>query len=323
MNARNPKIAALSLVSVLAMIAAAPAMAQCSSSANAKSSNYGGKDIVDIASSAGQFNTLVTAVKKAGLVEALKSDGPFTVFAPTDEAFAKLPKGTLDELLKPENRSQLQAILKYHVISGKLDAAHVVSSKGATTLNGQRVDFSAAGGGVMVDNARVVKTDIKASNGVIHVIDAVILPSSKNIVETAQAAGSFSTLLTAATKAGLAGVLSDGGPFTVFAPTDDAFGKLPEGTLQSLLRPENKDTLVAILKYHVVSGRIYSNDALTAGKAQTLQGEKIAIAQYGGTARVNDATLIATDLDASNGVIHVIDRVILPGASDTAPEYGR
>lgn len=133
------------------------------------------KDIVDTAVSA-KFNTLVAAVKAAGLVDTLKGAGPFTVFAPTDAAFAKLPAGTLDSLLKPENKGKLQEILKYHVVPGRVMAADVVKLNSATTVQGQNVSIKAGGGGVMVDNARVVKTDVVASNGVIHVIDSVILP---------------------------------------------------------------------------------------------------------------------------------------------------
>jgi uncharacterized surface protein with fasciclin (FAS1) repeats len=133
------------------------------------------KDIVAVASSAGSFNTLVAAVKAAGLVETLQGPGPFTVFAPTDEAFAKLPKGTLEELLKPENKEKLVAILTYHVLSGKVMAADVKTMK-AKTVNGKELDVKVTDGVVTVDNAKVVKTDVAASNGVIHVIDSVVLP---------------------------------------------------------------------------------------------------------------------------------------------------
>ncbi len=135
-----------------------------------------GKDIVDTAVSAGSFNTLVAAVKAAGLVDTLKGSGPFTVFAPTDEAFAKLPAGTVDNLLKPENRDKLKAILTYHVVPGKVMAADVVKLKQAKTANGASLTVKTSGGGVMIDNAKVVKTDIATSNGVIHVIDTVVLP---------------------------------------------------------------------------------------------------------------------------------------------------
>ena len=145
----------------------------------ASAGDYGKKkDIVDTAVSAGQFNTLAAALDAAGLVDTLKGDGPFTVFAPTDEAFAKLPAGTVENLLKPENKDQLIAVLTYHVVPGKVKAADVVNLDNATTVNGQDVAIQVADSGVRINNANVIKTDIGASNGVIHVIDTVILPSS-------------------------------------------------------------------------------------------------------------------------------------------------
>lgn len=135
-----------------------------------------GKDIVETAASAGNFNTLVAAAKAAGLVDALKGPGPFTVFAPTDDAFAKLPPGTVDDLLKPENKEKLTAILTYHVVPGKFRAKDVVKLHSAKTVNGQQVAIKAQSGSVMVDNAKVLKADILCTNGVIHVIDSVILP---------------------------------------------------------------------------------------------------------------------------------------------------
>ena len=133
-------------------------------------------DIVDTAVEAGSFTTLVAAVKAAGLVDTLKGDGPFTVFAPTDDAFAALPAGTVDDLLKPENKDKLVKILTYHVVSGAVKAADVVKLNSAKTVQGGEVTIKVSNGKVMVDNANVVKTDIKAKNGVIHVIDSVILP---------------------------------------------------------------------------------------------------------------------------------------------------
>ena len=136
------------------------------------------KDIVDTAVAAGKFETLAAALGAADLVDTLKGDGPFTVFAPTDEAFAKLPEGTVENLLKPENRDQLVAILTYHVVPGSVMAADVVKLDKAATVNGQSVMIQVADGGVQIDNANVIATDIKATNGVIHVIDTVILPGS-------------------------------------------------------------------------------------------------------------------------------------------------
>ena len=135
------------------------------------------KDIVDTAISAGSFNTLVAALKAADLVDTLRGDGPFTVFAPTDDAFAKLPAGTVEDLLRPENKAKLQGILTYHVVAGKYKAKDVVGMSSAKTVNGQNFKIAQTGGNVMVDNAKVIKTDIMTSNGVIHVLDSVILPN--------------------------------------------------------------------------------------------------------------------------------------------------
>jgi len=134
------------------------------------------KDIVDTAVAAGSFKTLAAALKAAGLVDTLKGPGPFTVFAPTDEAFAKLPAGTVEDLLKPENKAKLTRILTYHVVSGKVMAADVMKMKTAKAVSGDTLTISTRDGGVMVNTAKVAKTDIAASNGVIHVIDTVIIP---------------------------------------------------------------------------------------------------------------------------------------------------
>lgn len=142
---------------------------------------YKKKDIVDIAASNKDFSTLVAAVKAAGLVDTLKGDGPFTVFAPTNAAFAKLPAGTVEKLLKPENKEQLISILTYHVVPGKVYAKQVVTIDSATSVQGSKIDISTRNGGVKVDEANVVKVDIKASNGVIHVIDSVILPTKSTV----------------------------------------------------------------------------------------------------------------------------------------------
>ena len=160
------KLLALWTVSCLLFAAAPAALAGKAES----------KNVVEIAAGNADFSTLVAAVKAAGLAGALSGDGPFTIFAPTNDAFAKLPKGTVETLLKPENKKKLQAILTYHVLSGKVTAAEVRPAK-VKTLNGASVDIKVRGGNVMVDGAQVVKTDIIGSNGVIHVIDSVILPS--------------------------------------------------------------------------------------------------------------------------------------------------
>ena len=159
----------------------AAAAAAIGSASVAMAGNYGDKskatpDIVDTAVAAGSFTTLAAALEAADLIDTLKGDGPFTVFAPTDDAFAALPAGTVESLLQPENKDQLVAVLTYHVVPGKVKASDVVKLDSATTVNGADVSIAAGDSGVTVDNANVVQTDIMASNGVIHVIDAVILP---------------------------------------------------------------------------------------------------------------------------------------------------
>jgi uncharacterized surface protein with fasciclin (FAS1) repeats len=166
-----------SIVLAAAVLAAGvPALNYSPAYAGDMHANAKGKDIVDTAVAAGSFKTLAAALKAAGLVETLKGDGLFTVFAPTDEAFAKLPKGTVEDLLKPENKDKLVKILTYHVVSGKVMAADVVKMDSAKTVQGSSLTIKAADGKVMVDGATVTKTDIAASNGVIHVIDSVVMP---------------------------------------------------------------------------------------------------------------------------------------------------
>ena len=276
-------------------------------------------DIVDIAVADGRFTTLVAALTAADLVDTLKGEGPFTVFAPTDDAFAKLPAGTIDELLKPENKQQLTDILLYHVVAGKVMASDVVNLTSATTVLGKDVNVKVEAGKVYTNDAEVIITDSEASNGVIHVIDTVLLPPAddammaKDIVDIAVADGRFTTLVAALTAADLVDTLKGEGPFTVFAPTDDAFAKLPAGTIDELLKPENKQQLTDILLYHVVAGKVMASDVVGLTSATTVLGKDITITVKDGKVFLNDTVeVIITDIEASNGVIHVIDAVLLP-----------
>ena len=312
----------MNIRTIIASVAAATMLAgtvsaQCDSqksTASARTVSLGamGSDIVDTAVEAGSFKTLAAALTAANLVQPLKGDGPFTVFAPTDAAFAKLPSGTVETLLKPENKGLLTAILTYHVVPGRVDAASVMNMTEATTLNSQRISIT-IDNGVRIDDANVVKADIACSNGIIHVIDSVILPSTDDLIELAAKAGSFETLAAAIKTAGLASVLTSDGPFTVFAPTDAAFANLPAGTVDSLLQEKNRHQLVDILKYHVVPGRVYADQALSAQTAETAEGSRVRFRLRGGNLMVNDANILNADIEASNGVVHVIDRVIMPG----------
>jgi transforming growth factor-beta-induced protein len=308
------------------------------------------KDIVDTAVEAGSFNTLAAALTAAGLVETLKGEGPFTVFAPTDDAFAKIDAATLENLLKPENKDQLTAILTYHVVPGRVTAADVAGMTSATTVQGEDVTIKVEGDKVMINDATVVTPDVMATNGVVHVIDTVIMPPSLtsgaamtptesmtgttemtgtmtmtdtsamtgtmtseiDIVDMAQNAGTFTTLVAALTAADLVETLRGEGPFTVFAPSDEAFAKLPKATLDDLLKPENKANLVKVLTYHVVPGRVTAADVANLTSAKTVEGQDVTIKVDGGKVMINGATVTAADILTSNGVIHVIDTVILP-----------
>ena len=317
------------------------------------------QDIVDIAVSNEDFSTLVTAVTAAGLVDTLKGEGPYTVFAPTNEAFAKVPVELLDALLADPSGALTQ-ILLYHVVPGKVMAGDLSEGLTATTAQGEAVTFSLANG-AMVNDANIVATDIEASNGVIHVIDTVILPPSvvaalsapaeaaaaeatpapaeeaaaeatpapaeeaaaaaapaADIVDTAVAAGDFGTLVAAVQAAGLVDALKAEGPFTVFAPSDAAFANLPAGTVESLLADPSGD-LTQILLYHVLPTQVLSTD-LQEGTVfvPTLQGGSVKVTVKDGEVMVNDAKVVAADVATSNGVIHVIDSVLLPPADEAA-----
>ncbi|MEZ5965455.1 MAG: fasciclin domain-containing protein [Planctomycetota bacterium] len=271
-------------------------------------------DVVDLAASNKDFSTLLAAVRAAGLLDALKGDGPFTVFAPSNRAFAKLPDGTVESLLEKENRDRLVEILKLHVVAGRLDSHDVARTKTLKTLGGVEIPVARDGHGLTVGGVRVTTADNKASNGIVHVVDAVILPTKpdNSVVAVAVKAGKFDTLVAAVKAAGLADALMGDGPFTVLAPTDEAFAKLGERKIAALLEPANRELLASILKYHVIPGKVTAVNALQAGSAKTLQGMPVEIALAGGRLQINGVDVVGTDIEADNGIIHVIDSVLLP-----------
>ncbi len=383
--------------------------------------------IFAVADSSKSFNVLTGLLRLTNLDEVLKG-GSYTVFAPTDTAFASLPPETFRALLKPENRQTLIEILKYHVVAGDMTSSSLKSGA-FKTVEGANVDVNVGSSGVSVGGATVTQPDIKASNGVIHVIDKVIVPSAiattvtsmlgpnaltprsfseltssrsssttmssrstpmdtdsgsmtmspsstsmstgsgsmrmssgsssmstgsgstrmssgsgsmrmnsgstsmssgsgsssttmnsssttanSNLVAVAASNNSFK-ILTAALKAtGLDQKLASGGPYTIFAPTDEAFDALPEGVVEELLKPENRDTLIKLLTYHVVQGE-KSSSTLQSGATETLEGASVQVNVSSSGVMVNDAKVVQPDIQASNGVIHVIDKVILPPRS--------
>jgi transforming growth factor-beta-induced protein len=264
-------------------------------------------DIVQTVLSNEDFSTLATAVGAANLVDALRGDGPFTVFAPTDAAFEALPAGTLSALLA--DTDALTEVLTYHVIGGSVRASDLPGVVSAETLAGYPVLFDLSEG-AKINGVNITVTDIFARNGIIHVIDAVLLPPEGDIVETAVAA-EFNTLAAALEAAELVDALKAAGPFTVFAPTDEAFANLPAGVLDDLLLPENQADLQSILLYHVVDGQVFSGDLTDGATAETLQGQSVSVDLSSGV-QIDGANVTVADIITKNGVIHVIDAVLLP-----------
>jgi transforming growth factor-beta-induced protein len=275
-------------------------------------------DIVDTAIDDGRFTILVTALAAADLVTTLKGPGPFTVFAPTDTAFGKLPLGTIAYLLRPENKIKLIKLLTYHVVAGKaITAADIIAMNPPfelKMLNGFDTNITTEGSSIKVNDATVIVADVMATNGIIHALDTVLL--LPDIVDIAVQDGRFKILVTALKAAGLVDTLKGNGLFTVFAPTDDAFAKLPPGTIDDLLKPENKPKLIKILTYHVHGGIALTKADILARnppfKILMLNRLLTTISKDGDLIRVNDATVIVADIIAKNGVIHAIDMVLLP-----------
>jgi len=276
------------------------------------------RNLVEVAEAAGSFSTLLTALRVTGLEETVRTAPALTVFAPTDEAFAALPAGALDELLA--NPEALKNVLLYHVVEGAVPSSVAVTLTEASMLNGGKTTVRYDGTTLFINDARVVAADVQASNGVIHVLDKVLLPAQtakptalvtpRDVIATAEAAGNFTTLLTAVRAAGLEATLREASDITVFAPTDAAFAKIPPATLQALLA--DQEALKNVLLYHVVGARVAAATARTLTEATMLNGAKVSIDASCEDLKINDATVVAADIDGGNGVIHVLDTVLIP-----------
>ena len=273
------------------------------------------QDIPTNAQNTGVHDSLVAALSHAGLVSALQADGPFTVFAPTDDAFAAagIDLSTFDT---EEENSTLSDILLYHVVSGEVTASAVTDGMNAEALNGDDLSFTVTDGVVMVNDATVTSADVMASNGVIHVIDKVLMPPADlgDIPTVAQGTGIHTSLVAAVTQADLVATLQGDGPFTVFAPTDDAFAAAGID-LEALDTDEGKAALTDILLYHVVAGEVPSSAVTDGMVAAAVNGDDLSFT-VGDSVMVNDATVVLADVPASNGVIHVIDKVLMPPADE-------
>jgi len=274
------------------------------------------KNIVDVAVADARFSILVEALGKANLVSALEGDGPFTVFAPTNDAFTALFSQLGVSGIADLDAATLTPILLNHVVAGQVKSSDIATGYAATLNasgpNGTNVKvFINKGSNVMVDASKVIIADVMASNGVIHAIDKVILPAS--VVGHAINNPNFSTLVEAVVKANLVEALSSAGPFTVFAPTNDAFTALFSTLGVSGISALTAEQLTPILLYHVVSGNVLSTQVATGAVPTLKDGSNLnlTVGTMGVTINTN-VKVIATDVQGSNGVIHVIDAVLLP-----------
>ena len=257
-------------------------------------------------------NTLEAAIVAAGLDETLASEGPFTVFAPTDDAFGLIPEDVLETLLA-DPTGQLTQILLNHVVSGTALSTDLSDGMMVTTLQGGEVSVSITDGMVMIGNATVIVADINADNGVVHVIDAILIPSedTSTVFDIIESSEAHNTLETAIVAAGLDETLASEGPFTVFAPTDDAFSLIPADVIETLLA-DPMGMLTQILLNHVVSGVTMSTDLSDGMMIETLQGSEVMVSITDGVVMIGNAMVIAANIQASNGVVHVIDAVLVP-----------
>ncbi len=286
--------------------------------------------IVDIAVENEGFSTLVAAVQAAGLVDTLAGEGPYTVFAPTNEAFDKLfaelaPLGiTPADLLA--NEELLTSVLLYHVAPGEIYSPEVIATGTLTMADGNVATAYLDGGTAYINGARISNVDIPASNGVIHVIDEVILPPSvralmapaefdASIVDIAVENEGFSTLVAAAQAAGLVDTLAGEGPYTIFAPTNDAFeAALSDLGISAADLLADTDLLTAVLLYHVAPGEYFAGDVLAEGSLTMADGSTADVAIEDGMVTIDGAPISNANINVSNGVIHVIDYVMLPPA---------
>ena len=289
------------------------------------------------------LSTLVTAVTKAGLGDTLNGPGPFTIFAPVNDAFAKIPAATLASVLA--DKATLTKILTLHVVAGKkMSGAELAAAGKVKTVEGDELTLAKDGDSFTVNGAKVLCMDVPVANATVHIIDTVLMPSATQAAPAAlepsgpacasvpkDGAGSFagmaqdpaataashnpllSTLVTAVTKAGLGDTLNSAGPFTIFAPVNDAFAKIPAATLNSVLA--DKAALTKILTLHVVAGKkLSSADLATAGTVDTVQGGKLTIAKAAdGSLTVNGAKVLCMDVPVANATVHIIDTVLMPG----------
>lgn len=306
-------------------------------------------NIMEVAAADNDLSMLVSAMEAGGLSETLQGAGPYTVFAPNNTAFNDLLGGIMEALQQPENRSILNSLLSFHIVPGTFTQADLVKAieKGdgihqLPTVNGDTLEVRRLGDYIVLTDVldyrvTIVKPDMKASNGVVHAVNSVLVPKNVdleavlktggNIIQVLSQNNQFSTLIKAIRTAELDVTMESKGPYTFFAPNNEAFSKLPEGRLNEWMQPENKEILTNVLKYHVMLGALSSKSLRAAIKGNndsviltTLGEEKIEASLEGDDVIITDANgnsirVISTDLGAYNGVIHIVDGVALPPSS--------
>ena len=281
--------------------------------------------VVEVIANSDDHTTLESAIIAAGLDDDLAGTGPFTVFAPTDAAFELLPEGALDFLLMPENADSLAAVLSYHVVPGDTTAAELMDGMMLPTLvEGDSLFVRVMGDMVHINGAMVTMADIDATNGTVHVIDMVLMQPPASVVDVIMQTDTLSTLATAIDEAELDEDLMMAGPFTIFAPANDAFAAIDQATLAALLADPDGD-LTDILQYHVVAGTYTSADFTDGMMLMTLQGEELEISVMNDTILIDTAMVIMSDLMADNGIVHVINGVLMPESITSAgePEFAK
>lgn len=294
------------------------------------------QDFVDNFKNTPTLPFLNSAIDRASLTETLRG-GPFTVFAPNNNAFTQLPTGTIETLFKPESKKQLNDLLTYHVLAGSFEVEDFKDGQELVTLNGAKLKVKKDSNGTMVGNAKILVSNIIQKNGVAHIIDTVLtpetattkittigdikVPSDQNFADSLATIPTLSTVAKAVEAGGLTSTLKMDGPFTVFAPSNDAFNKLPPGALENLLKPENRAQLISVLTYHVLPGKILVTNLKDGQELITLNGTKLKVkvngtkvSLIGGQSANNIATIETSDVIQSNGVAHIIDNVLFPAA---------
>jgi len=276
------------------------------------------KSITQLVSSASNLKFLEAAVIRAGLAETLSKPGTFTIFAPTDEAFKTAGFKSIDDVKKADPKV-LEAILLYHALNTVVpsDAVQGANAKAVKTLSGNDFYVTGKNGEVWVNDAKVILKNVYASNGIIHIIDKVLIAPTKDLVELAQSNPNLSILVAAVVKAGAVGVLQSEGPFTVFAPTNKAFEDLLVKLKLKSLNDIDNDLLLTVLKYHLIPARVFSYNLSEGLMPETVQGSKVKISLSGGAkvkgiSNTDPSNIIAVNILAKNGVVHVIDQVLLP-----------